>query len=143
MENLGIWLGVAVVLLGPALFYRFKRQAQAKKELEANPMAAKLYTDSGKTISDGIKVYSLNGQKPTLGLDERGNYVILTPGENRLLVGFVGLKDFAASVAATTATKAPVEAAEIQAEVVCQAEARREYKIVFDKTVSTFSVEPY
>ena len=143
MEGLGIWLGVAVVLLGPALFYRFKRQAQAKKELEANPTAAKLYTDSGKTISDGIKVHTLNGQKPTLGLDERGNYVILRPGENRLSVGFVGLKDFAVSVAATTATKAPVEAAETQAEIVCQAEPRRNYKIVFDKATSAFSVEPY
>ena len=37
MEGLGIWLGVAVVLLGPALFYRFKRQARANEELEANP----------------------------------------------------------------------------------------------------------
>ena len=113
------------------------------EELEANPTAGKLYTDSGKTISDGIKVHTLNGQKPTLGLDERGNYVILRPGENRLSVGFVGLKDFAVSVAATTATKAPVEAAETQAEIVCQAEPRRNYKIVFDKATSAFSVEPY
>lgn len=75
--------------------FRIRRERKAREQLESSPINVKLYLASRKkTISDGIKVYAINGKKPLLDWDEGGNYVVVTAKDNNIDTGFVALNDF-------------------------------------------------
>lgn len=130
-----------ILLLLVLYIARVIRQQKAKTILEENMDKTKLYIDNGKTVDDGIIVKSLNGAKPVVGRDDRGNYVIVNIGINTLSVSFRALKDFAAGVAVGSVSGVmPIK--EFDDDITCLAQRNIVYRLSLNKETRVLEVKP-